>query len=265
MIKKSRSYNGGDNMTGISGIHDSGYYTRQIASGKKINSASDDAAGLAIVNKINSNSNAQKVNADNDRSGINAMNIADGALGGITDYLDRIKELSVKASNGLLSQSDKQAIQNEIDENIKGIDQITGTAQFNTKKLLTGEDMSIASNPDGSGINVGVGVATSEALGLKGYSVMGDIDMSVIDDALGKVSSMRSSAGASTNSLEYAYNYSRLSAENLDSASSRIEDVDVAKAISEQKKNSLLEQYRVMAQKKQVENENMVNKMLTGI
>lgn len=255
----------GGYMTGISGIHDSGYYMRQIASGKKINSASDDAAGLAIVNKINSNSNAQKVNAENDRSGINAMNIADGALGGITDYLDRIKELSVKASNGLLSQSDKQAIQNEIDENIKGIDQITGTAQFNTKKLLTGEDMSIASSPDGSGINVGVGVATSEALGLKGYSVMGDFDMSVIDDALERVSSMRSSAGASTNSLEYAYNYSRLSAENLDSASSRIEDVDVAKAISEQKKNSLLEQYRVMAQKKQTENENMVNKMLTGI
>lgn len=251
-------------ISGVSGVGGS-YYTQQIASGKRINSAADDAAGLAISEKLKSQTGAMDAVSENDKAGINALNIADGALSGVTDYLQRIKELSVKAANGLNTKEDKQAIQNEIDQYIQGIDQIAGAAEYNTLKLLDGKDMEIVTNPDGTGMNINNGAVTSEILGLKGYNVTGDFDMSVIDKAISKVSSQRSAAGANTNALEYAYNYSQNSIEQLTSANSRVEDVDIAQAISNQKKENLMQQYRLMAQKKQSENETIVNKMLFGI
>ena len=253
-------------MSGISGITGAGasYYTQQIASGKRINSAADDAAGLTISESLKSETGARDAATENIQSGISALNIADGALGSINDYLQRIKELSVKASNGLLTKADKQAIQNEINQNIKGIDEIASSTQYNTLNLLDGsnENITIASNPDGTGPSIGAAKSTSEALGLKGYNVTGDFDMSIIDKAIDTVNANRSQVGADTNALEYAYSYGQNSIEQLNSANSRIEDADIAKAISEQKKASLLEQYRLMAQKKKSEEDSIVSKML---
>ena len=254
-------------MSAISSV--TGYgassYIQQLSSGKRINSAADDAAGLTISESLKKERNAHDVVSENDKQGIDALNIADGALGGVTDYLQRIKELSVEASSGLKTADDKAAIQAEIDQNLEAIDQLAGAAEYNTKPLLNGDTMNIASNPDGSGVQIGGSVTTTEALGLKGYNVTGNFDMSKIDNAISAVSSQRSAGGAQTNALEYAYNYSRNASEQLTGSQSRIEDLDMAKAVSDMQKENLLSQYRLMFQSKQSQNQTLLNKMVLGV
>lgn len=240
----------------------------QIASGKRITSAADDASGLAISQKLEEQTTATDVNRQNDETAKNALNIADGALGGVSDYLQRIKELSVKAGNSFLTQDDKQAIQAEIDQALQGIDEIAKGTEFNTKKLLDGssESMHIASNPDGSGMEVGASSSTVEALGLKGFNVTGKFDMKAIDDAIAMVSRNRSKVGAQTNALEYAASYSAMSSENLTGANSRLADLDIPKAISEMKKDDVVNNYRLMMQKKEEEEQkNSISRLFQGL
>lgn len=246
-------------VTGISNVD---YGT--IASGKRINSAADDASGLTQVNKIEEQTNGLKTSGKNAAQASDALTIADGALGGINDYLQRIKELSVKALNGLNSTSDLSAMQKEIDGALKGIQDIAGGTEYNTMKLLDGSmaSMDVASNPDGTGMKIQMANSTLDSLGINGYDVTGDFDISKIDKAIEKVNDSRSSIGASVNALDYSQNYSTNAALQQTSSQSRLEDLDMAKAISEQKKNEVLDEYKLMMQKKQEEQESLVTKML---
>ena len=137
-------------ISGISGGMDYG----KIASGKRINTAADDASGLAIANKMKKESNGLDVGASNIKDGIGVANIKDGAMASMQDSLQRIRELSLKASNGLYGASEKQIIQGEIDHILQGIEQTAKTTSYNEMKLLDGSmaDMKIASNPDGTGM-----------------------------------------------------------------------------------------------------------------
>lgn len=255
-------------MAGISGISGVNSTYSQIASGKRIHSAADDAAGLTISEKLKEQSNGMNANMENDKAGISAANIADGALGGIQDYLQKIKELSVKAANGLNTHSDKQAIQEEISGYLKGIDELTANTQYNTKNLIDGsaESISIASNPDGSGMDMKLGNSTVAALGMDGYDVTSDFDMKRVDDALAAVSGQRSRIGASTNALEAAYNYSAYSSQLTIGANSRIEDLDIPRAVSKQKQEEVLNDYQTLMQKRKMEEEtNSVNRLFQGL
>lgn len=90
----------------------------------------------------------------------------------------------------------------------------------------------------------------------------GNFDMSRVDKAIDQVSSMRSSMGASANALEGAYNYNMNASENLAGATSRIEDLDMPKAISDQKKEEVLEEYKNMMLRNQMEEESLVTKLM---
>lgn len=247
----------------VSGVNSSVDYGK-VASGKKVNSAADDASGLEIIKKLESQTKGLDQGSSNAKDGIGVANIADGALSGIQDYLQRIKELSVKALNGLNSPSDLRAIQKEIDGSLKGIQDIAKGTEFNTKKLLDGSmaDMDIATNPDGSGMKIKMADATLSSLGIDGYDVTGKFDMSKIDKALDMVSQSRSEYGAATNRLQYAYNSNTNASLQHTSSQSRIESLDMPKAISELKKNELLEDYKTMMQKKREEQESLVTKLL---
>ncbi len=242
-----------------SGIQDYG----KMASGKRINSAADDASGLAIANKMQRESNGLDVGASNIKDGIGVANIQDGALSSIQDSLQRIRELSVKASNGLYGDSEKQIIQKEIDQVLKGIEETAVGTQFNEMKLLDGSmaDMNIASNPDGSGMKIQMQNATLKGLGIEGYNITGDFDIGAIDAAMEKINAARSSTGATTNAMEHAYNYNTGASLELTGSRSRIEDLDIPKAVSEQKKNKLLADYQMGIQKKKMENDSLVTKM----
>lgn len=237
--------------------------SNKLASGKRINAAADDAAGLAIAKKLEKETRALNTASDNTKMGIGALNVGDGAMSGIMDYLQDIRDVSIRAMNGTFSDSDRQAMQQEIDGYLDGIHQMAKGTQFNTHTLLDGNmaTMDIATNPDGTGMKIQMADSTMAGLGIAGYSVMGDFDISAIDNAISKVSDARSKMGASTNAMEHILAYNNSAAENQTASQSRIEDLDMAGAISEQKKNKVLQDYRLMIQKRQMEQGSMVAKM----
>ena len=247
----------------IAGISSTNSLYGKIASGKRIQTAADDAAGLAISNKLKRNQNGLDVGASNMKDGIGAANIKDGALGSMQDSLQRIRELSLKASNGLYGDDEKQMIQKEVDQLLHGIQYTATATQFNEMKLLDGSmaDMEIASNPDGTGIKIQMENLSLKGLGLEGYNVTGNFDISAIDAAMKKINDARSSTGASTNALEHAYNYNTGASYNLLSSRSRIEDLDIPKAVSEQQKSKLLGDYRMGMLRKKMQNDTLITRM----
>lgn len=243
-------------MAGISGVS-SGVNYGSFASGKKINTAADGAAESAIIQKTNAQVGGLNKGSENISSGQEAIKIADGALSTITDSLQRMRELGIQASNGLMSKDDKRAIQDEIDQLKEDIGHIAGNAKYNETNLLDGTsgDINIVTNgnPDSkaiSGMN-----ATLDALGIKDFDVTGDFDLKTIDNAMSKVSEMRSSAGAQSNALDHAYAFNQLASYNTTAAQSRLEDLDIPKAISDMKKQETLNNYQMMMQKKKMEDE----------
>lgn len=239
----------------------------KIASGNRIQTAADDASGLAISNELERNNNGLDVGASNIMDGIGVANITDGALDSMQDSLQRIYELSLKASNGLYGDSEKQMIQKEIDQLLEGIQYTATATQFNGMKLLDGSmaDMDIVTNADGTGIKIQMENLSLKSLGLDGYNVTGDFDISVIEDAMKKISEARSSTGAYTNAMEYAYNYNTSASYNLLSARSQLEDLDIPTAVSEQKKNKLLEDYRLGMQRKKMQDDMLITKMFSSM
>lgn len=256
-----------DNVSYVGGNHTAvkaaAKNSQRMASGKRINSAADDAAGLAVARKLEKEVRGLDAGRENISSGISAANVADGAMAGIADYLQDIREVGIRAMNGLYSDSDRKAMQQQVNGYLDGIMQMAKGTQFNTHTLLDGSmaTMDIASNPDGTGMKIQMANSTLEGLGLAGFSVMGNIDIDAIDNAMEKVSEARSKLGASTNGLEHAYSYNSIAAENQVAAQSRIEDLDMAKAVSEQQKNKTLQTYRIMMQKKQMEQDGMVTRL----
>lgn len=238
---------------------------QQLSSGKRINSAADDAAGLAIAEKLQTQSNGYDVGRRNAATSQDMVNVADGGLSSITDSLQRIRELGVQASNtAIYGDSERKMMQQEIDQLKESISDAAKNTSFNTMSLLDGSMGSshVASGPDGSGMDINMPDATLDALGIADFDVTGDFNLSAIDGALEKVSSARSDMGATSNRLDYTMNFNSYASLNTTASRSRIEDLDFPQAISDMKKNSLLEEYRLMMQKKQEEQNNMVVNLL---
>ena len=251
----------------IAGVSNTNSLYGKIASGKKIQTAADDAAGLAISQKLKKNSNALDVGASNIKDGIGVANIKDGALGTMQESLQRIRELSLKASNGLYGDDEKQMIQSEVDQLLQDIEHTAVGTQYNELKLLDGSmaDMNLAMNPDGTGMKIQMENVTLKALGIDGYDVTGDFDIKAIDSAMEKISKARSSTGAATNAMEHAYNYNTGASLDLVASRSRIEDVDVPMAISEQKKDKLMQDYRMGMIRKKMQDDMGIMRLFGGM
>jgi flagellin len=227
-----------------------------LSSGKQISSAADDAAGLAVANQMESQSNSYDVGSRNAGTSQDMVKIADGALSSITDNLQRIRELSIQASNGLYTDSDRAAIQAEVDQLKQSISDTASQTQFNTMNLLDGTmgTSHVATSPDGSGMEISMPDSTLKALGIEDYDVTGDFDISVIDKALDTINSARSSLGATSNVLDSVMAYNSNASYNLTASRSRIEDLDYPQAVSDLKKKQLLNTFSLMMQKRNQEN-----------
>lgn len=232
-----------------------------ISSGKRINNAADDAAGLAIGKKMQQQENGLRTGAQNAQEGVGVLNVADGALGGIADSLQRIRDLALRSMNGLSSASDKASYQKEIDQLKEDIQSTAKTTSLNERKLLDGSmaDMHLATNPDGTGMKIGMANSTLEALGIADLDVTsGNFSLDDIDNAIDMVSSQRSSLGASTNRLEYTYNNNTGATLEQLSSRSRIEDLDIPKAVSDKKREDILGEYRNMMLRERMNQNSMV-------
>lgn len=249
-------------MSGISGISSYSSYNpySQIASGNKLPSAANGAAELTIAEKQDAQIRGYNAGTNNLQSGKDVLNITDAALGGVTDYLQRIRELALQASNtATVTDSDRRNIQHEVDQLKQGIQDIASQTQYNTLNLLDGsfsDGMQIASDSNGNSVTINNSVnSTLDALGIADFDVTKNFDLKTIDNALEKVNDQRSQAGAQSNRLDHAINYNSYASFNTLAARSRLTDTDYPQAISELKKQQTLQTYAFMMQKKKMEAE----------
>ena len=147
----------------------------RLSSGLRINSAKDDAAGQAIANRFTSNIKGLTQASRNANDGISIAQTTEGALSEINNNLQRVRELSVQATNGTNSPSDLDSIQNEITQRLGEINRVSGQTQFNGVKVLASDNsmtIQVGAN-DGEAITIDLKEITAETLGLTGFNVNG--------------------------------------------------------------------------------------------
>ena len=195
---------------------------RQLSSGKRINSAADDPSGLAVSEKMESLLKGLRQSSMNDEDMRNFNNFAESAIAQDQDLLNRVRELIVRASNGILAPDDKEIIQTEIDELIKQIDMNAQFSQLNTIPAI--KDL------------------TAKNLGLDAVDVMHNADASIgiIDTALTKLTRGRILKGVQANILTFRIEGKSWYYINMLEAQSRITDMDMAEGISNLTRSSVM-------------------------
>lgn len=231
-----------------------------LASGKRINSAKDDASGLAVSTKMKSMIKGLNQASRNIADGSSMLNVASGYLQETTDILQRIRELAVQSSNGIYSDEQRSMIQIEVSQLVSEIDRIASSATFNGLQLFTGRfangnesiTLHIGSQTDQQ-ISFNLEAATAEAFGLKNVQGSGEslsisspdeanMAIATVDEALLRVSKSQALIGANQNRMEVAKKGIDIATENMAAANSRIEDTDMAEKIVELSKNQILSQ-----------------------
>lgn len=238
-----------------------------IASGSALSSAASNPSGLVISEELKSQQTGYDVASDNASAGQDVLKTAEGGLSNIMDSLQRIRELSVQASStALYTPDDISSMQDEIDQLKQSIQESAKGTQFNTMNLLDGSmaDMNLATDPNGGSTKIQLANTTLESLGIEDFDVTGSFSLDQIDQAIEKVSTAQSQVGAQSNALDTIISNNSNSSYNLSSANSKIEDLDVPKAISEQKIDEVIEEYRLHLQEKiqeqkKTETENLLN------
>lgn len=243
---------------------------QQISSGLRINSASDDAAGLSISESIKTQINGNTTAMNNIADGKNLLSIAEGGQVTVTDHLQRIYELCVQAANETYKASDKNNIIAEIKQRVADISNIAKSTTFNGVTLLDGSKTALAlqtgSGSDATVNSIDIGAALSDvrACILGGYAdVTGGCDhgihiaaattgttwttaqvreyMTKINNVIGTLTSNRALLGAYGNRLDSTASNLSVMNENLTQTKSRITDVDIAQASSEMVKYQILQ------------------------
>lgn len=221
----------------------------KLSSGLRINRAGDDAAGLAISEKMRGQIRGLDMAVKNSQDGISLIQTAEGALNETHSILQRMRELAVQAGNDTNTTSDRGNIKDEIDQLVAEITRIADTTQFNTQVLLKGGvtslNLQVGAN-SGQVITFAISNMDATALGVGSIAVdsqaSASTSISTIQSAIDAVSKERSKMGALQNRLEHTINNLSTSSENLSAAESRIRDVDMAKEMMNFTKTSILQQ-----------------------
>jgi flagellin len=195
----------------------------KLASGYRINRAADDAAGLAISEKMRAQISGLGQAQRNAQDGVSLVQTAEGALTEVHSMLNRIRELKVQYDNGTLNTSDKTAISSEVTALTAEITAIGTETKFNGNALLTGTSFSFVVGADGETISTTAVTLSSDVSSISMSSTLGQIDT-----AIGNVSTSRANLGAVQNRLEHRLNNLATYQENLVASESRVRDVDMA-------------------------------------
>jgi flagellin len=225
--------------------------TEKLSSGYKINRAADDAAGLAISEKMRRQVRGLTQASANAQDGISCVQTAEGALNEVHDMLQRMNELAVKAKNGTNKTDDRAYIDSEVQNLLSEINRVASTTTFNEQNLLDGSF-------SGSGKTLQVGAEANQVITLKiskmsatgigvnGIAVTSQNSASVaigkIKDALASVSQQRAELGAIQNRLEHTIKNLDNVVENTQAAESQIRDTDMASEMVKFSNNNILAQ-----------------------
>jgi flagellin len=225
----------------------------QLSTGKRINSAADDAAGLAIGNRMSAQIKALDQSVRNANDGISMMQTAEGATKEITNMLQRMRELSVQAANDTYSSEDRTAIAGEITQLTEEVTRIATNTQWNGMSILSGaaaySSMTFQVGTEGdssSAITVGFSAMSAAALTISALSVstsaqaQGSIEL--LDSAITAVDTFRSGLGARINRLTSAADNMANVALNTAASRSQIEDTDYAQTTTELAKSQIIQQ-----------------------
>jgi flagellin len=240
-----------------------------LSSGKRINKSADDAAGLAISENLRSKVRGSAQALRNANDAVSLLQIAEGGMEEITNIMIRMRELTVQAASDTLGERERGFLNKEYVELVDEIDRITGTVEFNGNKLLNNEDLEnlviqVGANDSTNGDGVNFDSITIDLSGLKfnseslefgkeseiGAITGGDSPdresiigkLSSIDNALNRMAGERATLGAKTSRLQSTINNLGISIEGMETARSRIQDVDFASATSELTQSRILSQ-----------------------
>jgi flagellin len=235
----------------------------KLSSGQRINRAGDDASGLAVSEKMRSQIRGLNQAGQNIQNGVSFIQATEGYLAETTDIIQRLRELSIQASNGIYSAEDRMQIQVEVSQLVDEVNRIASHAQFNGMNILTGRfardsamdpmQLHVGANVD-QNEQIFIGTMTTQALGITGTqgtedsmislsSVDGaNMAIATLDSALKTVSKQRADLGAYQNRFEMAYKGISIASENLQAAESRVRDTDMAQEMVSFTKNQILSQ-----------------------
>ena len=217
----------------------------RLSSGYRINRAADDAAGLAISERLKAQIGGLEQAQRNSQDAVSLVQTAEGSLDQVHAMLQRIRDLAVEYKNGTLSTTDQQSIQSEVNQLASEIERIGASATFNGISLLSNvSTLNFQVGPnDQQQISVST-ISLGSTLGTAYYSLSasGTSDISEIDAAINAVSAQRSTFGAVENRLNYTLDNASIYEENLTASESRIRDVDMASQMVEFTKLQILQQ-----------------------
>ena len=227
--------------------------TEKLSSGYKINRAADDAAGLAISEKMRRQIRGLTQASENASDGISCVQTAEGALAEVHDMLQRMNELAVQAANGTNMSTDRGYLQSEVQALKDEIDRIAESVTFNEQKLLdgsfTGKNLQVGSEGTGNNtITIDIDGMDTATLKIDGVSISGtdgttaQAAIDTIKSALQTVSQQRSDLGAIQNRLEHTINNLDNVVENTTAAEAQIRDTDMASEMVKFSNNNILAQ-----------------------
>jgi len=225
---------------------------RRLATGLRIATAADDAAGLAISERLRSQIRSIEQAKRNANDGISLVQTGEGALNEVSSILTRLRELSIQAANGSVSSQDRNTLNEEFQSLIDEIDRIGRSTEFNGVKLLDGSASTVTfqigfgtiAGIDSLSVSLTSALATTLQLDSLDIGASGNptAALSTIDDAINAVSNIRGRLGAVQNRLNSTIANLGIQVENLSAAESRIRDVDVALETAQLTRNSILQQ-----------------------
>ena len=225
--------------------------TEKLSSGYKINRAADDAAGLAISEKMRRQIKGLTQASANAQDGISCVQTAEGALSEVHDMLQRMNTLAVQASNDTMTSADRGYLNQEVQALKSEINRVASTTTFNEQNLLdgsfTGKNLQVGAE-SGQTIAISISAMSASSIGIGNVSVSGadstnaQAAISTIKNALASVSSQRADLGAIQNRLEHTIKNLDNVVENTTAAESQIRDTDMAKEMVEYSNNQILAQ-----------------------
>lgn len=225
---------------------------QRLSSGLRINSAKDDAAGLAISQRMTTQIRGMDVAVRNANDGISLAQTAEGALGSISDNMQRIRELAVQAANGTNNPDDRASLQKEVTQLQDEITRVVTNTKFNGTSLLSGAStISIQVGADSSAdnkididlVDISAVATAVGALDISGTDATGaDAAMDAIDAQLKVVNDARADLGAVQNRFSSVISNLQISSENISASRSRIQDADYAAETAELTRTQILQQ-----------------------
>lgn len=229
----------------------------RLSSGSRINRSGDDAAGLAISEKLRSNIRSLKQANRNANDGISLIQTAEGAMTEVGNILTRLRELSIQAASDTIGNNERSFIDKEVQQLKDEVNRITQSTEFNGRKLLNGSEQELEfqvgmkNDPllDRFHINTAVLNTSLDTLGISDVSAMtkeqAQANLAKLDDAINSLNSSRSTLGSFQNRLQSTINNLTVYTENLAEANSRIRDTDMAEETSDFAKQNILTQANI--------------------